>query len=132
MSVLFGIADAFFYPASTAIVPELLPGGLLVQASAMSTISRVFAQQLLGPALGGVIVATVGTAWAFGLDGASFATSAACLAMMRRYPRTRGSRQSILREVRDGLRYAAPSRGCGQRSPAPASPISRSSHPSAC
>jgi Transmembrane secretion effector len=105
MSVLFGVADAFFSPASTAIVPQLLPDGLLVQASAMSSFSRVFAQQLIGPALGGVFVAAVGVAWAFGLDGASFAISAACLAVMRPRARVPRSAGSILHDARDGLRY---------------------------
>jgi MFS family permease len=105
MSVLFGVADAFFSPASTAIVPKLLPDDLLVQASAMSSFSRVFARQLLGPALGGVFVAVAGVAWSFGLDGLSFAISAACLALMRPQPRARASSASILGDVREGLRY---------------------------
>jgi MFS family permease len=105
LSVLFGVADAFFSPASTAIVPQLLPDGLLVQASAMSSFSRVFARQLLGPALGGVFVAAAGVAWSFGLDGASFAISAVCLALMRPRPRTRASTGSILSDVRAGLGY---------------------------
>ena len=105
LSVLFGVADAFFSPASTAIVPQLLPDGLLVQASAMSSFSRVFARQLLGPALGGVFVAAAGVAWSFGLDGASFAISAVCLALMRPRPRTPASTGSILSDVRAGLGY---------------------------
>ena len=105
LSVLFGIADAFFYPASSAIVPELVPEQLLVQASAMSSISRVFARQLLGPALGGAIVAVAGLASSFALDGASFMFSAACLAMMRRRPAPPAPPGSLLSAVREGVRY---------------------------
>jgi MFS family permease len=105
MSVLFGVADAFFSPASTAIVPQLVPDEMLVQASAMTSFSRVFAQNLLGPALGGVLVAAVGVAWAFGLDGASFAISAICLVLIRARARVSRSTGSILSDVREGLRY---------------------------
>lgn len=105
MSVVFGVADAFFSPASTAVVPELLPAQLLLPASALSSMSRVFAQQLLGPALGGLLVAATGIAWSFGLDGASFAISAACLLAMRARPRPPRRSRSALHEVREGLGY---------------------------
>ena len=105
MSIVFGTADAFFSPASTALVPELLPEELFVHASALSSLSRVFAQQLLGPALGGVIVAAAGTAWSFGLDGASFAVSAGCLLVVRSRSRPSPSGHSALEEAREGLSY---------------------------
>jgi MFS family permease len=105
MAVVFGTADAFFSPASTAVVPELLPSELLVKASALSTMSRVVALQLIGPAVGGVIVAATGTAWAFGLDAASFAISGACLVAMSARPRPSPSGRSILADAREGLSY---------------------------
>jgi predicted MFS family arabinose efflux permease len=105
MSLLFGTADALFYPASTAIVPELLPAELLVQGSALSSTSRSVAQMLIGPALGGLIVATVGTAWSFGIDGASFVVSASCLWAIRTRTRPTSERKSALSEAREGLRF---------------------------
>lgn len=105
MSVAFGVADAFFYPASTAIVPELLSDALLVPASALSSLSRVIAQQLIGPAIGGVIVASVGTAASFAFDAVSFTVSAACLLAISTQPRAVGSARSMLGEVREGLTY---------------------------
>lgn len=105
LSAVFGTADAFFSPASTAIVPELLPEQLLVGASAMNSVSQMFAQQLIGPALGGVIVAAVGTAWSFALDGASFAVSAGCLIAMTSRPRPAPSGRSMLDDVREGIAY---------------------------
>ena len=56
MSLLFGVADAAFSPASTAIVPEIVPEGLLVNANALRSTSQTVAQSLLGPALGGLVV----------------------------------------------------------------------------
>ena len=40
MAVIFGIGDAFFDPASVAIVPELLPAELLVQGNALTATSQ--------------------------------------------------------------------------------------------
>ncbi len=105
LSAVFGTADAFFSPASTAIVPELLPDQLLVGASAMNSMSQMFAQQLIGPALGGVIVAAAGTATSFAIDAASFAISAACLLSMTSRPRPAPSGRSMLADVREGIAY---------------------------
>jgi MFS family permease len=105
MALVFGVADALFYPASTAIMPELLPGELLVQGSALNTTSRTVAQLLIGPALGGLVVATVGMAWSFAFDGFSFVVSASCLVAMRARTQPTGKKRSALAEVSEGLRY---------------------------
>jgi MFS family permease len=105
MAFVFGLADAFFFPASTAITPELVPAGLLVGASALSGTSTQLAQILVGPAVGGVIVGLLGTAWGFGIDAASFAVSAVCLAAMAARPKPATSEESPLRDIVEGLRY---------------------------
>lgn len=101
----FGIASAFFNPASTAIVPDILPADVLVSASSMSTISQSLTQYLLGPLAGGLIVASVGTAWAFGIDAASFVVSAACLAAMHRTRRPSAPGARFLASLREGVQY---------------------------
>ena len=105
LSVIFGAASAFFKPAATAIVRDILPGDLLVQASSLSSLSQSLAQFLIGPLAGGVIVAAAGTGWAFAIDGASFAVSAACLAAMRKTAKPAARRSSLLTELIEGLRY---------------------------
>ncbi len=105
LAFVFGVADAFFFPASTAITPELVPPGLLVGASALSGTSTQLAQILVGPAVGGVIVGLLGTAWGFGIDAASFAVSAACLAAMSARPKPEPGQTSPLRDIVEGLRY---------------------------
>lgn len=111
MAVIFGIADAFFSPASTAIVPELLPTDLLLQGSSLTTSSKQAAQGLIGPAVGGLVVVTAGTGAAFAADAASFAVGAACLlAMPGRADRAGTSparRPALLAGAREGLRYCA-------------------------
>lgn len=115
MAVVFGVCDAFFAPASTAIIPELLPTELLVQGSSLTGTSQQAAQGFIGPALGGLLAATAGIGAAFAADAASFAVSTACLLAMtsRRKPAdpavtpASSPRRSLLAEVRDGLRYCA-------------------------
>lgn len=105
MSAIFGAADAFFGPASMAIVPELLSDRLLVQGNALSQMSGQLTQGLIGPAFGGAIVSAIGTAWAFGIDALSFVVSALTLLAMRlRTPRS-PSRGSAWSEAKEGVRF---------------------------
>jgi hypothetical protein len=103
-----GLGDAFFNPASTAIVPDLLPDEQLPQANALQGLLRPLAVRLIGPALGGLVVAGVGSGTAFLIDAASFLVSAVAVAAIAARPRREvtdhGVRQT-LREVRDGLAF---------------------------
>ena len=105
LAFVFGLADALFFPALTAITPELVPAELLVGASALNGISTQLAQVMIGPAVGGVIAGLLGTAWGFGIDAASFAVSAACLAAMAARPKPAPSQSSPLPDILAGLRY---------------------------
>jgi MFS family permease len=105
LSATFGIASAFFRPASTAINRDILPTRLLMSASSLSSLSQSLAQFLLGPLVGGIVVALNGAAWAFGIDALSFAVSAGCLAAMRRTKRPSTTRSSMVEGIREGLHY---------------------------
>jgi MFS family permease len=84
-SALFGLVSAFFQPAYTAIVPEIVPAAGLPSANSLTSLSGQMAG-IAGPALGAGIIAAGGTPLAFGLDAASFVVSAACLAPLLRLP----------------------------------------------
>jgi MFS family permease len=105
LSALFGVAVAFFRPAATAIIPDILPEGLLMSASSLSAFSQSLAQYLLGPAFGGIIVAVTGTSWAFAIDAASFAVSAGCLLAMHTARRPDGAHSRLLDGIMEGVRY---------------------------
>jgi MFS family permease len=113
MSALFGTADAFFGPASMAIVPELLDASLLVQGNALSQMSGQLAQGLIGPAFGGAIVGAIGSAWSFGIDAISFGVSAACLALMKLRSAGAGRRGAAVTEAREGIDYVRSHRWLG-------------------
>jgi Transmembrane secretion effector len=82
---LYGSAQAFFDPASDAILPELLPEEQLGQANALEQVVRPLALRLAGPAVGGVLVGVFGPGSAFLADGATFVVSAAALWSMSAY-----------------------------------------------
>jgi DHA3 family tetracycline resistance protein-like MFS transporter len=103
--VLFGAGEAFFGPAFGAILPDVVPGGQLVQANALDQLVRQAAGRLIGPALGGFVVAAVGTGSAFLIDAATFAVSAACVGALRvrSLPQTDGRERSARAELREGV-----------------------------
>ncbi len=79
IAAIYGAGNAFFGPAFDAMVPDLVPERLLAQANSLDHLVRPVAARLLGPALGGWIIAVVGVGWAFILDALTFAVSIACL-----------------------------------------------------
>jgi MFS family permease len=114
LSLVTGTTLAFFLPASSAIFRDILPPELMVNANSLSSLSQGLAQYMAGPLLGGLIVAAGGTAWAFGLDAASFLVSFGCLAAMGGIVRRNADRAAggarragarLLAEIRAGLGY---------------------------
>jgi MFS family permease len=107
VGAVLGTASAFGFPAFDALVPQLVPAEELVQANAIDQMVRPMAFLLFGPALGGLAVATLHPAGAFGIDALSFAFSAGCVLRMARLqpiPRNPEGR-GLGHEVRLGLRY---------------------------
>jgi len=76
---VYGGAQAFFDPASDAILPELVPDAQLAEANALEQVVRPLALRLAGPAIGGVLVGVLGLGAAFMADAATFLVSAATL-----------------------------------------------------
>jgi DHA3 family tetracycline resistance protein-like MFS transporter len=81
MSALFGVVDAFFFPAYAAIVPDVVEDSDLSSANSLSSMSLQLAG-IIGPAIAGWIVAKAGPGLAFALDSLSFVISAICLTMI--------------------------------------------------
>ncbi|MEP7047678.1 MAG: MFS transporter, partial [Ilumatobacteraceae bacterium] len=105
VAVLGGIATAFDNPARRAYVVEMVPEANVQNAvslnSALMTGSRV-----VGPALAGLLITTVGYGWTFAADGVSYLAVIVGLLMMR----TGENRPHVITprgkgQVREGLRY---------------------------
>jgi MFS family permease len=101
-SAVFGVASSVFGPASTGLVPQVVSAARLQQANALLGLSRN-GTELFGPALAGVLVATVGYSLIFAIDAASFVASLVCLALMPRVPRLLPRMQSFLADAREGF-----------------------------
>ena len=71
-----GTASAFFFPASSGIVPQTVPIGLLQQANAALRLG-LNSTNIIGAAIGGILVAAVGPGWAIAVDAASYGLAAA-------------------------------------------------------
>ncbi|HEV8057672.1 MAG TPA: MFS transporter, partial [Actinomycetota bacterium] len=83
LSGLFGAGTAFFGPAFDAIVPGLVPDAELNQANSLDQLVRPAALRMVGPALGGLIVAMGSPGTAFVVDACTFLFSISCVALMR-------------------------------------------------
>jgi MFS family permease len=105
-----------FNPAETALMPLLLAGGKdeLLTANALGGVGHHLSR-LIGPAIGGIVVAVGGLSAVTLVDSVSFVASAGMLALIRTTPTTHRATKSIeqaavsawrrlAREWRDGLR----------------------------
>lgn len=105
LSALFGAVEAFFTPAYTALIPDLVPAELLPGANSLRSISTQ-AALFVGPALAGGIIALGGTSLAFALDGVFFALSALCLVTLPRVPLLRQpgeKEEGVVQDIRAGI-----------------------------
>ena len=102
---VYGIGTAFFTPAFEAIVPELVPNRDLPAANSLDQFMRPLALRLIGPVLGGALVA-LSTGVAFAVDAASFAASLLAVLAMRRTERLRPELAvSTKTALKEGLRF---------------------------
>ena len=79
VALLNALLGVFLSPALNAMVPELVPTEQLLQANSLLTMT-VQSMRLIGPAIGGMLIALAGPRLAFGLDALSFFLAALCLA----------------------------------------------------
>jgi Transmembrane secretion effector len=82
LAFMFGVVDAFFYPALNTMVPMLVTDRQLPPANGLVQVMQQVSG-LMGPALAGVVVAAVTTGPAFAIDAASFAVASATLLAVR-------------------------------------------------
>ena len=109
VSVLLNTAAGTFdRPARQALIPSLVPRDQLVQAYAIVNPSREVAV-LLGPALGGLLIAVGGPGLVYAVDAATYALLVGVLALIRTPPmvatQTRPSLVSAIREAGRFIRY---------------------------
>jgi len=114
VTALYGVADAFYLPGQSAILPRILEPVQLPSGNALVASSAQVAM-LLGPLLAGALIgaaahngsSAAGIGIAFAIDAATFLASVAALALMR--PQTSAGAStggSVLRDIREGVAFA--------------------------
>ncbi len=105
LAALLGTVNTFDMALRQAFTVEMVGKEDLMNAIALN--SSIFnGARLIGPAVAGVLVAKLGEATAFGLNGLSFVAVIAGLLMMALPPHTpNGERPDPFGELREGLNY---------------------------
>lgn len=114
---LLYVANTFFLPARSAIVPDMVSQDELVEANSLATLAGV-AATIAGSFLGGLFVDRAGWRWGFAVDAGSYFVSALFLAATRPRPHARKPRattwagvyRSIGRDIQEGARLAVGNR----------------------
>ena len=110
LQIAQGLINAFDTPARQAFVVEMVADRSdLANAIALNS-SMVNGSRVIGPSIGGAIIAAVGEAWCFTIDGISYLFVIASLLAMRlprALPRVPGA--DLLGELRTGFAYVVAS-----------------------
>ena len=108
LAILLGCGSAIDFPGRSAIVSELLPpqkvGNGIALNSALNSGARI-----IGPGIGGVMIAVWGSGVCFAVVAAAYVFSTVGMLMLqseRFQPRRFAPRQPIFRQLADGLRYS--------------------------
>lgn len=126
VAVVEGVLSQFYSPAESALLPTLVPGDQLIGANALNALNKNLAR-LVGPAIGGFVVAVGGLGGVTLLDAFSFVVAALLVTFVRLRARPEIQREAnsarepevaavarverrLWREWREGLRLIPGSR----------------------
>lgn len=103
LQLVHGAATGVFRPAATGLTPQLVPASQLQAANGLMYLTLSIGG-IVGPAVGGVLVATVGAGWAIIGDALTFAVSGVLLARIQPLGHAPRPRESFWRELAGGWR----------------------------
>ncbi len=102
-AAFYGIAQAFFGPASTGLLPETVDTEQIQAANSLMSFGEEFSR-VGGPAIAGVLVAAFGPGLVFAVDAASFLVSAISLVKLKLGRRKIPARRSLRSDLATGWR----------------------------
>ena len=105
IAALFSAVDGLQRPSSNAILPRLVNHEDLPSANALMSI-RWQSGVILGPAVGGLIIASYSTSFGYVVDVLTYAISLIFLARVRNVPATEKSEKPAISALFEGVRYA--------------------------
>jgi MFS family permease len=108
LQVFQGVINAFDTPARQAFVVTMIEDRADLSNAIALNSSMVNASRIIGPSIGGVLIAAVGEGWCFLLDAVSYLAVIASLRAMRVVTTAGGRPQTrVWEELRTGFRYVA-------------------------
>ena len=105
VTIAWGALDAIQRPSLDAMLPRLVDRNELTAAAALGSIRSTLGQ-IVGPALGGVLIAVIGLPLTYMVDVATFVVGLTCLWLMKAVPPPVDAERPSIRRVIEGLRYA--------------------------
>ncbi len=106
LAAALGVNQALYFPARQATVLEMVGRGELASAVALNSIAFNLAR-IVGPALGGIVIAAFGVPASFWLNAVSYLGVITALLTIRRRPLMAGPPQTALQLIGEALRYVA-------------------------
>ncbi|MFM7212020.1 MAG: MFS transporter, partial [Actinomycetota bacterium] len=101
LNFLAGMLVGLWYPAYPGLAPDVVPDALLQPANAYNAVAGN-GGFIIGTAIGGLLVASVGSGWAIVLDAVSFLAAGVLVFGLRRFSRPHNSGESPVRDLIDG------------------------------
>jgi len=95
---------SFGRPALASLAPRLVPDEELAAANSLSSVYSSLAS-VAGPAVGGLIIATAGVPWTFGIDVATYAASILVIWRLPKLPPLEEVDRPSFRSIVDGFRF---------------------------
>jgi MFS family permease len=113
VAALFGLLEAFLYPAMLALLPQFVSKSRLAEANAWMQGSEQITN-VVGPATAGIAIGALGLPIAFAFNTVLFAIGSGCMGLIRTRPRSalvqapvvQSTAVGLAGEIRAGLHYA--------------------------
>ena len=105
LAMIFAATDGIFRPSVDAIVPQVVPYQKLPSAAALNSLRHQTAS-ILGPMIGGIILASGGIAFAYSIDILTFVVSLILLIRIRSSKPVHGAEKPSLSRIKEGIKYA--------------------------
>ena len=105
VGALLAAAGSLQRPSKEALEPRTVSHDQITAASALSSLGMQVGL-LAGPAIGGVLVSTVGVGWCFAVDVTGLLVATVLFTAMRPYPHENETTPPSLRAIGEGLTYA--------------------------
>jgi MFS family permease len=101
LAAVNGASSAFFVPASSGVIPQIIESTLLQPANAFLRLSTNMTS-IVGAAVGGLLVAATNPGTAIAIDAATFMFAATMFTRMRLPAGLRIAGSTVLHELREG------------------------------